>query len=483
MFRCLCVTLGLLLCLLPAAGQPAVEGKLEVLHTKAGPSFSGLIREELPTEVRFQVLQRKPGRPVVQFTATFPHAAIKKLDRLAAKEHDALAERLTTLDPTAGVELKLAAFVGSDLKQRLLLGAASMTPLGVSVFVAANRLNDLSYREGWSYESDHFLLVSSASDEIVRRVAVRLEQIYAVYAFHLPPVGRPAKPNTTTSIRMLDSMAEYYDLLRSQGRDIFNLAYYDAARNEIVCAADLEPLNRHLAELRRNNEGLHERLRKQQTEINKLPRGEVRDRAQKQLAEAQLEIAQAQARNAELFHSVTQQLFRSLYHEAFHAYLANFVFPPTLGEVPRWLNEGLAQIFEEAVVEGNDLRIGAAPAPRLEKLQSFLKGKDRVELTELLRSSPTQFVVAHGQDRPAADRHYLVAWALAHYLMFERHLIGSPGVDKYLAALNGTVDPKTGTRNRGADPVEALVTFVGVPLRELETDLYQYITTKMAKRQ
>ena len=46
-----------------------------------------------------------------------------------------------------------------------------------------------------------------------------------------------------------------------------------------------------------------------------------------------VEIAQAQARNAELFHNATQQLFRSLYHEAFHAYLENYVYPQSSHDV------------------------------------------------------------------------------------------------------------------------------------------------------
>jgi hypothetical protein len=480
--RCLIVCGGLLaLTLLPLWGQPAAPGKDEALHTRAGKVYHGLILDELPTEVRFQVVQRKPGRPVVLFSTSIPAANVKRLDRLAGKDRDALLARLHALDPIRGVELKVAAFAGSDHKERLLIAAAARSPLGVAVFVAASRLEGQQYKEGWSYESDHFLLVSTASDEIVRRVAVRLEQMYALYAHYLPPVGRPAVPNTTTSIRLLDSMADYQDLLRNQGRDIFNLAYFDAARNEIVCAADLGPLARQLADLRRHQEALQDRLRQQEAELKMLPKGEVQDRARMQLQEARQEIAQARARNAELFHHATRQLFRSVYHEGFHAYLANFVFPPSRGEVPRWLNEGLAQVFEEAVVEGNDLRVGPAPAPRLDRLQALVKNAERVELGELLRSGSAPFVVAHGQDRQAADRHYLLAWALARYLMFERRLLGTPALDEYLVALNGKFDPKSGTRERGADPVEALVKLVGQPLRDLEKELHEYIMGKMAK--
>ena len=38
------------------------------------------------------------------------------------------------------------------------------------------------------------------------------------------------------------------------------------------------------------------------------------------------------------------------------------------------------------------------------------------QLADLLRSGPKQFLVGHGGDQQASDRHYLNAWALAFYL-------------------------------------------------------------------
>src|SRR5262249_54816475 len=154
--------------------------------------------------------------------------------------------------------------------------------------------------------------------------------------------------------------------------------------------------------------------------LNKLPKGEVQKRAREQLVQSRLEIAQVNQQNEELFRKATQQLFRTMAHEAFHAYLANFVFPPSQGDVPRWLNEGLAQIFEEAALEGGALRVGQVESARLEKAQAAVRNGELVSLPELLRSSPSQFVVAHGHDRRSADRYYLTAWALAHYLTFEK---------------------------------------------------------------
>ncbi|MBL8799224.1 MAG: DUF1570 domain-containing protein [Planctomycetia bacterium] len=427
------------------------DWKLEQVTLKNGRSYGGLVLKEPADEVVFQIVRRKPGRVPVVFTATFPRGEVKRLDKLAGKDRDELVARINALtadgtpdDPRLKYpELKPAVFVGSERK------------------------------DGLRYESDHFELFSNAGEDVVRRAAARLEQIYAAYAFHLPPVNRPAKPNTTTRIYLFQSLPEYQAVLK--GRNIFNPAFYDASANEIICAAELKPLTRQLEEVRRHQAEQLERLKKQEAEVARLPKGEVQERARQQLQEARRELTVAAARNEELFRAATRQLFHSLYHEAFHAYLANFVFPPDKGEVPRWLNEGLAQIFETAITAGNELNVGQVDPARLEMAKT-LAGKDGlVPLTDLLRSNAAQFVVAHGQDRQAADRYYLTAWALMHYLMIERKLLGSAALDDYLAALNGKLDPVKGTRERPADPLEALSKLAGQPIPQLDKELRDYI--------
>src|SRR5262249_55617728 len=152
----------------------------------------------------------------------------------------------------------------------------------------------------------------------------------------------------------------------------------------------------------------------------------------------------ADERNNKAFESATQRLFRTLYHEAFHAYLAAYVYPPQETAVPRWLNEGLAQIFETAIVEAGELRVGHAEATRLDKVQSAVRKDALVPLAALLQSGAKQFVVAHASDRQVADRHYLASWALAFHLTFERRLLGSEAMDRYVQSLR-----------RGRDPLEA----------------------------
>src|SRR5262249_41970970 len=165
------------------------------------------------------------------------------------------------------------------------------------------------------------------------------------------------------------------------------------------------------------------------------------------------------------FVRVRERLFRRLYHESFHAYLVTFVYPAKEGTLPHWLNEGLAQIFETAIVEVGELRVGHADAERLGAVRTAIKDGKLLPLTDLLKSAPRDFLVAHAKDQQASDRHYLASWALAFHLAFEKRLLGTKKLDDYVAALK-----------REVDPVTAFGELVGKPADKFEAEHLQYLT-------
>src|SRR5262249_13856369 len=134
-------------------------------------------------------------------------------------------------------------------------------------------------------------------------------------------------------------------------------------------------------------------------------------------------VWEADRANVAKFDAETARLFALLYHEAFHAYTATFVYPPLppdqvrakkgTGELPRWLNEGLAQGFGPAVAEAGELRADHADAARLALVKERLKGKSGaglVPLADLLTGGKEAFVAHHADQRAAADRAYLTSW-------------------------------------------------------------------------
>jgi hypothetical protein len=81
-----------------------------------------------------------------------------------------------------------------------------------------------------------------------------------------------------------------------------------------------------------------------------------------------------------------------------------------------------------------------------------------------LTTGKETFLPAHAEQRSAADRAYLTSWALAYYLTFERHLIGTPEFHTYLVAINS-----------GGDRREAFTKLVGQDLAAFEKNWHAYL--------
>jgi hypothetical protein len=423
---------------LSVAGEPAPTGewKLEVLHLKNGRTVRGLVVNETSATISFENIRQNPGRPTVHIFTRYARDEVESIERLGAKEHEQLAARLKALDPE-----------------------------GEKKWEQALELKPAPWRDersgALSYKSEHFLLISDAREDIVRRAAARLEQIYGAYTRFLPP-RRPAGEPTT--IRLVQSLQEYQDILRVEKQNLFNPGFYDPKRNQILCASDLERLGDDLQHVKEKHQHLLGELKKQEAELRRLFQGNPPPPLLREIFETRKRIAEVDRKNEEQFQKATKRLFQLLYHEAFHAYLANFVYPPSEADVPRWLNEGLAQIFETALVEAGELRVGHADADRLQRAKAAVRGGELVPLAELLKAGPRQFIVAHASDQRVSDRSYLTSWALAFYLLFDRRLLGTKKLDDYVHGLK-----------HGSDPLESFRQLVGQPLPQFEKEFHQYL--------
>src|SRR5437899_1646635 len=77
---------------------PAAAWKFDVIFSRNGAVFRGLIVEETPALVRFQNVRRHPGRPTVVFSTTFTRGEVLRIERLADADRDLLKSRLRDLD-------------------------------------------------------------------------------------------------------------------------------------------------------------------------------------------------------------------------------------------------------------------------------------------------------------------------------------------------------------------------------------------------
>jgi hypothetical protein len=423
----------------PAVGVAAdAEWQFDQIRLNNGAVLRGLILEETPAGVRFQNVRRQIGRSTVIFNTTFTPSEIASVERLSVADRDRLKARIRELEEA-----------GSAEKQR-------EDRLDLEPIAWAGKADG-----GRRYRSEYFDLESNAPESIVRRAAGRLETVYAAYSRYLPPRTTGRRP---TTIALFQSRADYTACLHAANLQFVNIACYDPAGNRILCYSDLERLGEEMERLRQQHQQMRTDLDKEEKDLNRLYRGAELRKLLDTIRTTRIKLVAADRQNEGQFDHATRQLFAVLGHEAFHAYLANAVYPPPDPEPPRWLNEGLAQIFETAVVEAGELRVGHADRDRLIRAKEAVRKGELVPLAKLLRSTPRDFLAAHASERAAADMNYLTAWALAFHLTFDRHFLGSRFLDRYFQALA-----------RGVDPEDAFAELVGQPVSTYETAFSQYL--------
>jgi hypothetical protein len=129
-------------------------------------------------------------------------------------------------------------------------------------------------------------------------------------------------------------------------------------------------------------------------------------------------------------------LRRVLQHEAFH----QFAYSAISQNLPIWLNEGMAQVFEEGLWNGGNFTIGEIPASRAHQLQTDLQAGRLLPLAALFSMTPRQWGERLTSDAKAGPIQYNEAWAVVQYLQF------GPGNNRrklsaWLNALHDGQDP------------------------------------------
>jgi hypothetical protein len=432
----------------------ADDWKYDVVYRKGGKPLVGLVLEQTATHVIIRCVSRKPGSPTVVIRDVLPLKEVDRVDLLGPQEREVLRERLENLRKereNLAAQLKL-----------LEPGMRSPDPAGSDhVTLTQTEWVQKGRPPAQAYQGTHFRLISNSRDEVIQLVATQLEQVYAAYAQCLPPRALAGQPTTIVLTR---DLADYKDLVQARRGNFLNPAFYDVERNQIVCGSELERLADALEKIRKAHARILTEQEERKAELNELYKGKIPAELVAAFAEDQKRIKAQEEQNNLLFKQARQRLFQRLYHEAFHAYLANFVYPPADAPVPRWLNEGLAQIFETAIFEAGELRVGHVEKDRCETIRTAVTRGTLPPLTELLRSEERAFLVAHAGEKQASDRMYLASWALAHYLTFERKILGTPAMTKYIQNLK-----------RGTDPLAAFSELVGQPLPRFEKEFQDYL--------
>ncbi len=116
-------------------------------------------------------------------------------------------------------------------------------------------------------------------------------------------------------------------------------------------------------------------------------------------------------------------LRRTLQHEAFH----QFAYLSISDRLPIWLNEGMAQYYEEGLWVDGHFWLGQVPPRRLRQLQADIKARRLVPFGDFMAMSPDDWARAlksHGETRGATQ--YNQAWAMVHFLVTAADPTGKP---------------------------------------------------------
>jgi hypothetical protein len=425
----------------------SADWPLERVTLVDGRTLEGLVQAESAASIEFVEVRRPRGRPMSLVVWPLERERIKSWQRLDAPQQKELRARL------------------ERYKRRTLVEGRRAEDLHLAATSDDGQVS-------WNYQGNWFTLESTADEFMTRRLIVRLGQIFTAYRQLVPPRLAGAR---RVHIRVFGSTEQYQAALAELGLRFDNPAVYLADKNQILAGSELNRFDAELArvskqhrqirreldalvadaparvkelgeDLKRNNIPTAERLRILLAEQRKWD--DLRKAAQRK-------IAALDRQNLARFHEVTGRMFTRLAHEAFHAYLETTVYPRRIYEVPRWLNEGLAQTFEAGLLEADSLRIDAPNQVALTQLQADLRGPDPLALADLLTATSADFLGVHDAQH-SVSRAYYYSWGLAYYLAFELSVLSSEAFDEYLS-------PTAGTK-----PVERFEALVGQPLPEFE---------------
>ncbi len=108
-----------------------------------------------------------------------------------------------------------------------------------------------------------------------------------------------------------------------------------------------------------------------------------------------------------------RRTYEVLQHEGFHQFAWHAIGP----KLPVWLNEGLAQYFESAVIADGQMALGMISRPRVEKVQLAIKADHVLALDKLMSITGEEWAKSLREDPDHAGLLYAQSWSVAYFLI------------------------------------------------------------------
>ena len=107
-------------------------------------------------------------------------------------------------------------------------------------------------------------------------------------------------------------------------------------------------------------------------------------------------------------------LRQTLQHEAFHQFAASVISQ----DLPPWLNEGLAVMFQEGIWTGRSFLLGQVPPWRVRQLQYDIANKRLVDFSTIMKMPLRWWNLTLDRSRIAGSTQYTQAWAMCQFLVY-----------------------------------------------------------------
>lgn len=128
-----------------------------------------------------------------------------------------------------------------------------------------------------------------------------------------------------------------------------------------------------------------------------------------------------------------RKTFEVLQHEGFHQFAWHAIGP----SLPVWLNEGLAQYFEYAVLdEDGRMSLGLTSRSRIERVKQAINQNDTLPIATLMRVTGEQWAGVLRRSPDRANLLYAQSWSLAYFLIHGDEGLHQPALIDYLKRLS-----------------------------------------------
>ncbi len=107
------------------------------------------------------------------------------------------------------------------------------------------------------------------------------------------------------------------------------------------------------------------------------------------------------------------QTLAVLQHEGFHQFAWRHIGP----NIPVWVNEGLAQYFEDAILVRDRMTLGLAGSRRVQAVRGAIASGDVMPVAALLAMTPQQWGGILREDPARSELLYAQAWSIAYFLI------------------------------------------------------------------